>query len=345
MGSQKSLFNAKIGNLFSEIPANKKSHVRGWTQHWADTIQENPEILVKNELLDEVDIFYFDHGVNSEPGQMNLFNGIPDETAERIISFVENKGAVCVSLDTKMPIKQYVEGLKKRVGQSSCSKLITESLVDDFEQKLKIDAEMCLTQEDFIKSRKTFCIGDSHSTSYAAPGQPVLRTNGLTLHGALRKQVFEQAAETHSKYTKSMTIVAGSIDIRHHVGLKPDPLESVRNLVESLVGRAIYIQDEFDIEVELCVPVPVEFEERRIPKTGWLNGRPFTGSLHQRQDWTKEFRDTLIEEWGCIGKILSPPTEWYNMDPEEYAKEHMELASSFHISPVDYRRHGGWEHV
>jgi hypothetical protein len=40
----------------------------------------------------------------------------------------------------------------------------------------------------------------------------------------------------------------------------------------------------------------------------------------------------------CEYKVVSPPADWYTMDGEEYAKKYMELSSSVHIAPINYRR-------
>ena len=83
-------------------------------------------------------------------------------------------------------------------------------------------------------------------------------------------------------------------------------------------------------------PVPVEFVGRRIPKSGFYKGEPFYGSWENRRNITGEFimhlNDLLPKE-----RIIGPPEEWYRMDPEKYAKTHMELSSSFHIGPMYYR--------
>ena len=40
-------------------------------------------------------------------------------------------------------------------------------------------------------------------------------------------------------------------------------------------------------------------------------------------------------EFNCV----SPPSERYMMDGEEYAKTYMELGGSVHMSPTHYRRY------
>jgi hypothetical protein len=82
--------------------------------------------------------------------------------------------------------------------------------------------------------------------------------------------------------------------------------------------------------------VPVEYEDRKLPKTGYYKGTPFYGSRDQRLELTYRFIDRLNKR--CSGRIVSPPNSWYTMDGEKYAKTFMENSSSVHISPEYYRR-------
>lgn len=332
-----SMFKDYVGNLFSEVPKHPKSHVRGWSMHWAETIGHGVEVLSKETSLCDADTLFFDHGVNSEPGQMNLFGGITEQIVDRLEQVAENKTLAIVSLDAPMPVAQYVEGMTKRVGQSSCSPRLTKSLIGEIEKRLLQDRSNWMSQANLVKT--TVCIGDSHSTAYAASRQPVIKKNGLTLHHAVTKGYLEEVLDSLPPTLDKVTLVLGSIDIRHHIGLDADPVERALDLSTQLVEFAAM---NSDLTFELAVPVPIEFEGRRIPKTGWLNGRPFTGSIHNRERWVEVFRDTFEMNTDIGYSVISPPLEWYSMDPEDYAKEHMELASSVHIAPPSYRRYGGW---
>lgn len=332
----KPMFKEAVGNLFTEVPEHPRSHVRGWALHWAESLG-GIHVISKKDPIDKLDVLYFDHGVNSVPGQLNLFGGITDQIVDRLEQVVENKGLAIVSLDAQMPVDEYVDGLKKRLGQSSCSPRLTMNLIEEFEAKLKANVSQFILQEDLIKD--TVCIGDSHSTSYAKAGQPVIRKNGMTLHGALSKKYFESIVSQFPDLTE-VTLVAGSIDIRHHIGLAKDPAAALEDLVSDFVDVAL--NDQSGVRYELAAPLPVEFEGRRIPKTGWLNDRPFTGSLTDRQIWTDTFREMLELEASTYFDVIHPPVSWYFMDEEAYAKTFMELGSSVHVAPTHYRRHGKW---
>jgi hypothetical protein len=92
-------------------------------------------------------------------------------------------------------------------------------------------------------------------------------------------------------------------------------------------------------EVEVAAPVPVEYEGRKLPKTGYYNNTPFCGTQCQRSGWTNHFMDE-------IGKhgidLVQPPFSWYDMDPELYAERFMEMGGSVHIAPKYYRRYFDW---
>ena len=322
-----------VANLFNPVPNNPKSHVRGWAMHWA-------EILKTGITRDprELEIVFFDHGVNSEPGKLNLFGGVSDGVARELREVVERDVAI-VSLDHEPHAEQYCQGLRKRLGQKSCSRHLTEDVIDEFEVRLREAPRVVM--EDHIGHDGLMAIGDSHTTSYAPTSCPVIRQNGLTLHGALRDGWFEKhVARLVGKGLKHVTLVAGSIDVRHHLCRQEDPFSAAAELIRDWANAAAVMEDEHGITVMLSAPVPVEHEERRIPKTGWHKDRPFSGSQELRAQVTDFMRDCLVEFWPQ--QYVAPPNAWYEMDPEEYAKTHMELSSSVHIAPTSYRKRGGW---
>lgn len=313
-----------IFNLFASIPINPKSHVRGWAMHWAECM--NTTIAAKDTDLSSCSELFWEHGVNFGGG-LNLFGGVTDEIVDKIDQLVNFNGDL-FSLDLPMP--NYAEQLTKRIGQSTCSPRLTESLLEAFKKKLDTSQTLLQSQLGFTK----VAIGDSHSTAFAASRSMVLRTNGLTLYGALTKGEFVRQILTCKKMPNKVTLVAGSIDIRHHIGRQANSVKAIEDLCERYCEVIEFIINEFAIAVEIAAPVPVEYEARRLPQTGYYKDKPFCGSMESRRDWTEYF----IGLMSCENKIVSPPAEWYSMDGEEYAKKHMELSSSVHIAPSSYRR-------
>ena len=311
-----------IYNPFASIPVRPKSHVRGWAMHWAECL--GVPIAAPTDLL-VCPTLYIEHGVNFG-GVLNLFGGVSDSLVDHLEELANYKGQL-VSLDWPMP--NYAHQLSKRLGQATCSTRLTSALLAKLDARLQ--ASTVLTQQDL--KRDVVAIGDSHSTAFAASGSSVIRTNGLTLHGALQKGHFVEQIGRLVHKPRRVTLVCGSIDIRHHIGRQSDPKQAVADLCNNYSDLADFLTDEFNLQVEIAAPVPVEWEKRKIPQTGFYKGTPFTGTLEDRREWTELFMGKMSQL--CL---IKPPDEWYSMDPEQYANTYMELNSSVHVAPPFYRR-------
>ena len=314
-----------VANLFSPIPKAAKSHVLGWSLYWANAL--DAEILRNLLLLTSKDCLYVEHGVNFG-GSLNLFGGVSDEIASNIEHLVKTKPRI-VSLDIEMP--KYADFLESRLKAKSTSSKLTLGLISEFRKLL----ESADTMHYPYQKPSWVSIGDSHTTAYAKPGSEVHRTNGLTLHGLLNKwnERFINTDEPRYSDLKGITVSAGSIDIRHHLMRQENPNSKAMQMVDSLVMRARALENK-GINVELTVPVPIEYEDRKIPKTGFYKGSPFYGSFDERKALTEFYSRILKERWH---RVVSPPTAWYEMNPKDYADMVMERAGSVHISPTHYR--------
>jgi len=310
-----------IFNPFSSIPVNPKSHVRGWALVWAELLGEDFEST--NNL-------YLDHGINFG-GSMNLFGGVTDKVIDNLTELLLNDSPL-VSLDIPMP--NYAEQLSKRLGQATCHPALGHILP---ELKKRFDRSDTIKMEGLCKTSVT--IGDSHATAFSPKGSAILRKNGQTLYGALKNGVIQQQIDSLRVAPERVTIVYGSIDIRHHIGRQDNAEEALTKLCSGYSEIIKQIEDDYLVKVEVAAPVPVEYEKRRIPKTGFYKGTAFTGTQQQRCAWTAIFIN-LMRKHGHT--VVSPPSSWYFMDPEEYADKRMELGSSVHISPVHYRRYSDW---
>ena len=233
-----------------------------------------------------------------------------------------------ISLDHEMP--DYGEMLRKRIGAKTTYEGITEAWCDKVSIKCKWIHS--LKMEDHENVERGITVGDSHSIAFANKGDVIFRNDGKTLYGALKEglNTFMRDALFNKADTDTpVTFCFGSIDIRHHICRHGD-------LDKSMIER--YIDQAYSITNKpfFAKPVPVEFEGRRIPKSGFYKGEPFYGSWEDRWNITGEFI-TCLNEFLPKEQIIGPPEEWYRMDPEKYAKTHMELSSSFHIAPIYYR--------
>lgn len=310
-----------IVNPIANIPVNKKSHVYGWAKKWSDLL--NVKIDHKCEKYHET--VYIDHGANFS-GTLNLFGGANKDVFDRINRVMTSEKVI--SLDHEMP--DYGEMLKKRIGAKTTYEGITEAWCDKVSIKCKwINS---LKMEDHENVERGITVGDSHSIAFANKGDVIFRNDGKTLHGALKEGLntfMRGALFNKADANTPVTFCFGSIDIRHHIcrhgGLDKTMIERYIDQAYSITNKPFFAK-----------PVPVEYEGRRIPKSGFYKGEPFYGSWEDRWNITGEFI-TYLNEFLPKKQIIGPPEEWYRMDPEKYAKTHMELSSSFHIAPIYYR--------
>lgn len=315
-----------ITSPISSIPVNPKSHVRGWTETWAHQLDATIDPKALN--FGEHDVLYLDHGVNFG-GTLNLFGGANKELFDRINRIAE-QGHV-ISLDHDMP--DYGAMIKKRIGAASTYEGITEKWCDEISDRFKDTPS--LKQEDLHYD--TLSLGDSHTIAFSAGDSRVFRNDGKTLFSASKGGFSKLARGIDNRYNRLDHIILcfGSIDIRHHL-LRHDSLD-LGKFISDYIAAGIEFADRCAAtKVSFSYPVPVEYEGRKLPKTGFFKGTPFFGTWQQRFDLTNKFIDLL--ETRSAGMTIAPPASWYTMDPEKYAKTYMELGSSVHIAPPFYYR-------
>lgn len=317
-----------IINPFSAAPVHAKSHARGWSQHWANSL--NTTVALKTDDYSSAHELYLDHGANYSGG-LNLFGGVTQEVFDNLNNLLKSN-AELYSLDIDMP--DYVTMLRKRIGQNTCHKDLA-LIIDQLELRFKD----CPTVTQYDLYLKHLAIGDSHATAYAKKDSAVIRTNGQTLYGALKDGKILDLTSEIKKHYESITFVFGAIDVRHHL-IRQDNIEhSTMMLLDDYIQLVRKIGYQLDCKIEVAIPPPVEFEGRRIPQTGFYKGTPFFGILDDRKYLTDFILNYLIEE---DMNVVHQPIERYEMDPEAYAKEYMELGSSVHIAPIHYRSNSNW---
>lgn len=311
---------AVITNPISNIPQNEKSHVLGWSQTWENQLNASinhrctPAILLH-------DVVFIDHGANFS-GALNLFGGATQEIFTRINILLQHREVV--SLDHEMP--DWGEQLRKRIGNPTTFEGITDKWCDMVSARCK---KIPFCKQEHLP-HKNITVGDSHSIAFSAENDRVYRNDGKTLHGALTAGLKSLLRGTVPEHNVNFSL--GSIDIRHHI-LRHSTV--VEELVLEYIDQGKALEDEYGCSVSYSAPVPVEWEGRKIPKTGYYKKTPFYGSMQERRDITLRFIDTLYAEGA---DVIMPPEEWYTMDGEHYAKTIMEFGGSFHIAPPFYRR-------
>jgi|TARA_R110002167_G_scaffold349240_2_gene561061 hypothetical protein len=298
-----------ITGTFNKIPRKKNSHGYGWARTWA----ENLNVGINHDA-DPVEILYLDHGVNFG-GSINLFGGFDEKLKQRVDNFL--LADKVYSLDIDMP--EYGNMLAKR---KDCPDKDWCARVQD-----KCDGAQTMLSTDLDTDWLT--IGDSHSAAFAPEGSMVIKTNGLTLNGMIKNN-FQYVRDHMAKCNnlQGITLVFGNIDLRHHICRL------------GIDYRDMWIElkrfgDSLPVPVEYAVPWPIEFEGRKLPKTGYYKGQPFWGSYYERSQALAGIIETM--DMISMNKIMYP-NEWLMMNPEVYAKEKMEGTSSVHISPECYRR-------
>lgn len=314
-----------IFNPFTPIPKHPKSHVRGWSMAWADRL--GADIADLNTDLTKYRTMYLDFGVNFS-GAINLFGGFNDEVFDRCNNMLDaiKRGSELVLLDSR-PTNPNIS--EPRIGKASSSRRLTRRWATVFD--MVINRASVISMHNLIK--KSAIIGDSHTTAFASSSDAILRRNGVTLHSFISAPL-EFIRNYNLNDYEHITMCLGSVDIRFHLVGRNDR-ELPKKLAQAY-GEAVKKVREHHkfIPIYVCAPVPVEYEGRRIPKSGHYKGVPFNGSREARLEYTLKFRRELYQRFDAV---ISPPNDWYYMDGEQYANEIMELGSSVHIAPTCYR--------
>lgn len=340
---------ATIINPFNPIPNSDRSHVRGWAMIWEQRLNsELTNVSIGIKPKEKYNFLAFDHGVNFSGG-LNLFGGFTDKNAEQCQDLIDrvNNGSELYSLDWNMNWCNYIESLRARIGKNSSSNLLTQEMCDSLEEIF--DKSETITMEKMFSSgnSRKLIIGDSHTVAFSKETQMISKINGQLLYSALQeglvnfieKNSWSLFKNHNKKVLDNITLCLGSIDIRFHcVNSGRDSAKKFAQLYSSEIKKA---SDYFQTDFTVCAPVPVEHEDRKIPKTGQYKGNNFVGSRKERLKYTLDFINELEKNFldFCV---LKPPIEWYEMDGKKYAEKIMELNSSVHIAPKNYNSITDW---
>jgi hypothetical protein len=162
--------------------------------------------------------------------------------------------------------------LKKRIGANTTYEGITEEWCDKVSLRLK--QVKSLKQQDL--NYDNIIVGDSHTIAFSGTTDRVYRNDGKTL--VWRNQVRTRQFLRETTPVGRVTLCFGSIDIRHHI-LRRDSFD-IKDFVRQYVEQG----NELAEDVWYCAPVPVEWEDRKIPKSGFYKKTPFYGSATDRRD-------------------------------------------------------------
>ena len=314
-----------LTNPISNVPQLKNSHVLGWSLIWADQLDAVIDYKCSPNIAN-ASVVYIEHGVNFG-GTLNLFGGATKEIYDRINRVAAHPNVISLDFD----IPDWGKQLKSRIKAPTTYSGITEAWCDALSNRLSTIPS--LKQQD-LQNMKGITVGDSHASAFAALNDMVFYQNGKTLFGTLKRGLNTEFRGI--KPFGKVTFCYGSIDVRHHI-LRHTNF-NLDDMLDEYVRQAVMISKEHKCEIEFSAPVPIEYEERRLPKTGYFKDTPFYGSRQDRLDLTYRFIDGLKKR---NVTLIMPPVEWYKMDGEKYAKTYMENTSSVHIAPA-FRRRMNW---
>lgn len=253
-------------------------------------------------------------------GSYNLFGGATDEPAERIERFLDFNGPIYI-LNREMPdVGAFVNSRIK-----SCSEKWAALDADAITKKCE-----SIQTIDLKLGTGTFVLGDSHSVSVYQPGSDISRNDGKTLFGVMREGMDKYIPEG----TTHLITYFGNIDVRHHICRQDNPSGAIQRLAMDYINHLKGLNIP---KITIHSLLPIEFEGRRIPKTGWYKGTPFAGSQKERTEIMKIFNAKIKEIGQQEGfEVLTWPEHWFSENPEEFANNYMEKPGSVHLSREYY---------
>lgn len=281
------------------------------------------DVLDKSSDIHEYDVWFIALPMEFQ-GSYNLFGGATDEPAARIQRFMDFKGDIWI-LNREMPdVGAFVKSRLKSCSEGWAA-LDHEAITEKCGQ---------IETVQLIAGSGKFVLGDSHSVSVASSDSDVSRNDGKTLYGILKDGIDKWVPEG----TEHLITYFGNIDVRHHICRQKNTVSTVEDLVDRYIEQLKATQKEYHIKkVSVHTLLPIEFEERRIPKTGWYKGTPFAGSQQERTSVMRLFNTRLEEKAVEAGfEVLKWPEHWYSENPEEFANKYMEKPGSVHLSREYY---------
>lgn len=261
------------------------------------------------------------HGMEFDGEVYNLFGGWNGEVYHRVRRLLDasRAGIDIAVLERPMPDLQKL--LRGRADKSGWTFTDPE---------WEAISSLCLGMKvvDPFVATNDVVLGDSHSVAVSYPGAECKRNDGLTMHGLLsRGLILEQECNT-------LTICAGNIDVRHHFGRdQKDVRQFAKDLIDVLYMQVTQAYNAHHIDDFKIVSLyPVEWEGRRVPKTGWFKGEPFHMPREARAECVAAWNELLVGHFGSR-RVVTWPRTWYSIHPQVYANTYMEKPGSVHLSP------------
>jgi hypothetical protein len=219
-------------------------------------------------------------------------------------------------------VQSKLESAKKDV-QPEWNEVDLENLERMFEEAERVD---------YPNQTKKLVVGDSHSICMYRPGWTVNSVPFKTLNGALNEGL---KSFINIETEASVEFYFGNIDIRHHVcRLEGGWEKNVKDLAER------YVEEVKNLSVpgRIYELLPIENESRKIPKSGFYNGKPFSGTWEERNSARKLFNE-IIHDSG----LGIQWTKYLLNKKGELDFDYMEKPQSIHLSREYYPYWNGME--
>ena len=316
---------------FIPIAKRAASHRGAQGVIYGDMIKEkygHCDINYGGEIEDHnnYDALWVYHG-NDWSGGINMFGGVYGfPYVKNTVNFSKFKGKV-YSIGMDFPpyhqmVQSKLESAKKDV-QPEWNEVDLENLERMFEEAERVD---------YPNQTKKLVVGDSHSICMYRPGWTVNSVPFKTLNGALNEGL---KSFINIETEGSVEFYFGNIDIRHHVcRLEGGWEKNVKDLAER------YVEEVKNLSVpgRIYELLPIENESRKIPKSGFYNGKPFNGTWEERNSARKLFNE-IIHDSG----LGIQWTKYLLNKKSELDFDYMEKPQSIHLSREYYPYWNGME--
>ncbi len=286
-----------IGILYNP-PRLDMTHPAGWNHIVRDILFPEGEFLTESDNWLDYDQLFICHGLNYKEASYNVVGGITDLHIKRLQMLYDFKGKL-FSFDD-FDLLDFIKNRKV-----------------DFNW----DKEWKYTKL-YLPTKDNIVVGDSHSLSvWPNDSYNIIRNDGKTLFGYLKDPL------SLGLY-KDVILYFGNIDIRFHLCRQPNPVKATYELFER------YIEYAKKYDATLVNLLPIENEDRKLPKSGQYKDKNFFGSMKQRSILV-DIANGIMNTSGL--KTIKWPKEWYD-NINYYQKEIMERTQSVHLKPRYYKK-------
>lgn len=327
-----------ITNLLSNITTKDHSHKGGWSKllkcQLVNEGYTNVKIIGREDDIMDFSVCIFDFGAEFSGG-LNLFGGLDEKVFTRLNQLYNFDGQM-YSWQHELPDLSVLE--KRRDNKSTCEAF--KNAHPDFAARLHHRLQDEVSTFHHVARKDKLLIGDSHTPSVWTPEFMIERRDGRTLMGMIKNNTIQKVIDNIGYDFEEIQIYAGNIDVRHHILRQDSPWVYVENLVHELARVCKSYPVTF---TEL---LPIENESRKLPKTGFYKGTPFTGSWAERSAAVEIFNKILTQH------ATSAYSHWHFLKNEqgELDFKYMERPQSIHLSPMYYRwdldnNKPRWEHA